>query len=376
MTPTPRLGTDRHRPITSRGRPLALVAAVAALALGPLAILPAAAAPTSPRLWNHLGSDAEVASSEIGPGFAIRNPAQVRYVAGVEGNAIATTGDTTRLEMSPSDFFGPDRTEGTVEVWLQKRIPKAVPFQTPLVGIFGQHLYGGQLGLSSYPAISAFWSDDFFRDGGLAFEVIDSTDGYHLASDLAFDDVPVGQWVHLAFAWDLAGIDGTADRLRIYRDGVLTAWNRDEIADLYPSEAPVTVLGHHAYYRLGEPMAYLDELKVYPTAFNPMTGPEAVRSCYSSSSSVPDEVADALGVASISEAQKVATAIFGYLVIALGLDPNPLPPGQGATSNCHTSDWTPAEQPLLEALATYWDQTPEQTQRSAIALSAHLLDIG
>jgi hypothetical protein len=73
-------------------------------------------------------------------------------------------------------------------------------------------------------------------------------------------------WRHVAFVWDLAGIAGTADKMRIYRDGELVASNTDNIADIMVDDGVVKLLGHHEYYRYNQPTAYMDNIKVWDYA--------------------------------------------------------------------------------------------------------------
>ncbi|MCX8108910.1 MAG: LamG domain-containing protein, partial [Verrucomicrobiae bacterium] len=189
-------------------------------------------------LWNKMGNLAQVTNSEVGPGFAFRPG--VSFVTGRYGGALATQGGETGgggyLTMSPQNFFGADNRQGTVEVWIKKRIPRAIPYETPLVAIFGIQNYDLITpGDSGYESIFAYWSDGFTGSGGMEFTIKDSNNVDHRANDLSWDNVPVNQWVHMAFVWDLNGIEGSPDRMRIYRDGVLVAANRDCL--LYTSDA-------------------------------------------------------------------------------------------------------------------------------------------
>jgi len=221
-------------------------------------------------LWNRLGSDAEVMNSEIGAGFGIHADSLggVLYVPGKFGNALATTGGENGgggyLTISPDLFYPADRTRGTIEMWIQKRIQRFIPFQTPLVAIFGDQLYDGPFGPNS---IMVYWSDGYSGLGGLEFDITDGSNNHHKANDLGWDDVPVGQWVHVAFVWDLAGIDGSVDTMRIYRDGVVVGSHTNPIPNvLDDSLIQVKLLTNHAYSRFGQPTAYLDNIIVWDQA--------------------------------------------------------------------------------------------------------------
>jgi hypothetical protein len=247
-----------------------VAAVVLALASTPAAIATTATPQNGVVLWNHLGSLRQIGNSVMGPDLSVSDPALVAFPPGVVSGGIATmegeTGGGGYLWVSPTDFFGSDLTQGTVEVWLQKRIERFVPYETPLVGIFGPQPYDFQGGESSFEPIHAFWSDGLTGGGGLEFGIWDGAQQLHAANDLGWDAVPVGTWVHVAFVWDLDGIGGTADRMRIYRDGVVVASNADQIASIETSSAPVKLLGHHAYSRFGQPTLYMDELRVWTEA--------------------------------------------------------------------------------------------------------------
>ncbi len=246
------------------------------LAIVQLLVLPSATAfaESQPVLWNKLGSDAEVQNSEVGANFGIHTDATqvdggVIYVSGQFGDALATTGGTVGpnggyLTMSPDDFFAADKTRGTVEAWIQKRIAQFVPFQTPLVGIFGAQQFATP---SGYESILVFWSDGFTGFGGLQFQIIDSNNMGHVANDLGWDSVPVGQWTHVAFVWDGDGIAASSDCMRIYRDGAIVGANTDSILDIRPDTSEVRVLAHHRNDRFNfQPTAYLDNIKVWDFA--------------------------------------------------------------------------------------------------------------
>lgn len=165
---------------------LALCLAVVSV-LGAVSI--SAASPTAPPglvLWNKLGSEIEAQNSEVGAGFTI-NP-EVQFFPGFYGGSFGTVGGEWGyggyLYMHPDAFFATDKTQGTVEMWLQKRIPSLIPFQTPLVGIFGIQNYNcvpwvNPCDRDAYESISAYWSDGYTGSGGLNFEIADQNNTWH-----------------------------------------------------------------------------------------------------------------------------------------------------------------------------------------------------
>ena len=226
-------------------------------------------------LWNKLGDQTEVLDSEVGAGFAISSEPEVKFFPGMYGEAFGTEGGIWGyggyLYMSPDNFFAPDKTQGTVEMWLQKRIPSLIAFQTPLVGIFGIQNYNcvpwvNPCDRDDYAPISAYWSDKYTGPGGLTFEIVDAGGTWHTTQDTGWNDpniVPIYEWKHVAFVWNLNGIAGTADKMRIYRDGVMISTNTDIIADMMSDNGVVKLLGHHEYRRYNQPTAYMDNIKVW-----------------------------------------------------------------------------------------------------------------
>jgi hypothetical protein len=182
-----------------------------------------------------LGSVDEVLNSSFGPDFLIREESgDVLFPEGVFGGGLATTGGTANtgpgggyLAMSPDDFFPADKTRGTVEMWVQKRLPVLIPFQTPLVTLFGRQGYG-----PGYLSISASWTDA--TPNSINFGVYAGEGQGHGAQDYGWAEVPAGQWVHMAFVWDGAGIEGGADSVRIYRDGEVVASHQGRFSEVVP----------------------------------------------------------------------------------------------------------------------------------------------
>jgi hypothetical protein len=81
--------------------------------------------------------------------------------------------------------------------------------------------------------------------------------------------VPVGTWVHAQFVWDIRGINGTRDTIRIYRDGKVVARYSQPIANVRWLPTPVAVAGMHAANRLNRPALLVDELQVFDRAVTP-----------------------------------------------------------------------------------------------------------
>jgi hypothetical protein len=217
-------------------------------------------------LWNKLDSTSSTANSLVG--FAFRKVGNPVFRVGVSGNAIGALNDESRLEMSANAFFGRDQSDGTVSLFLKKGMVASVPYRTPMPSIFGAHAYGP----SSYHELSAGWTDGLSGPSGINFQIIDRNSVPHQAIDAAFNTsaVPVGKWVHMMFVWDLQGIQGSSDRLRIYRDGKLVGRYSQRVPSIRASTAPVTLAGGHATDRLpGKVALLIDEIMVFEEAIVP-----------------------------------------------------------------------------------------------------------
>jgi hypothetical protein len=258
-----------------------IVPVLAVLAVLALLVAQPAGAAHGPTvvLWNHLNNRWSVQHSVVGADFHIVGMPVFRK--GVSGKAIGVIDDESLLLMPAQKFFGADKTQGTVSVFLQKRMVASVPYETPFNGIFGTQPYDFQDAWCQNPsgekctnaAISAVWGSGSgsLDPSGLWLQVIDTAGTVHQAVDPAFNTraVPVGVWVHAQFVWDIRGIKGTRDTIRIYRDGKVVARYSQPIPDVLDLPTPVAVAGSHAAYRLNRPALLMDELRVFDRAVTP-----------------------------------------------------------------------------------------------------------
>jgi len=261
-----------------------LVAGMSALALVVGSSVGEAARPARAQieLWNHLNGTWSVRHSVVGSGFRVVGTPVFRD--GLFGRSVGVLDDESVLLMPSSEFFGPDNRQGTVTVLLKKRMVSSVPYETPLPGVFGSQPYdfqdawcaaepvknpGGD-SCTNY-AVAAVWGDGVSGPAGLYLQVIDAEGTWHQAVDAGFNTsaVPVGRWVRATFVWDIRGIRGSADTLRIYRDGRLVARHSEPIADVVQLPTPVALAGAHAAYRLSGPALLFDELVVLDRAVTP-----------------------------------------------------------------------------------------------------------
>ena len=166
-----------------------------------------------PVLWNRLGSEEEVQSSEIGPGGTIVGTVnfdhEVQFGKGITPN---TGGAGSGVDF-PTTVADPER--GCVELWAQfYDVPRAYSH-----GVYGfvnaSHW--------SHNVLSFDWYNgaDKGDTGRLQFVLKFNSEGPSV-NYRPFDPA-MNQPVHLAVVWDRYGIDGTGDYMRIYVDGVLAA---------------------------------------------------------------------------------------------------------------------------------------------------------
>jgi len=261
-----------------------LVAGLSALALVLGQGAGQAAGPAGARvvLWNHLNGPWSVRHSAIGADFQVVGTPV--FQKGALGRAVGVVDDESLLLMPSGKFFGADNRQGTVSVLLKKGMVASVPFETPFPGVFGVQPYDFQdAWCAAAPvknpgsdsctndAVAAAWGDGLSGPAGLYLQVVDSAGTLHQAVDGAFNTeaVPVGRWVHAMFVWDIHGIKGSADTMRIYRNGRLVARYTAPIADVIVLPTPVAFAGTHAAYRLPAPALLYDELLVFDRALTP-----------------------------------------------------------------------------------------------------------
>lgn len=172
----------------------------------------------APILWNTLGSSTEVLHSAYGPNLSFyagdSYPDGVGipgYVPGVFGNALTIASGSYTFEEREhtvvwnnlNNYLSPDH--GTISVWF-KQNASPVGYSYGVYRIFdGAYGLGAGVGMDSEAA-----------SGTLNFGV--QFGGTY--SGVSYDISPYnGTWIHLGGVWDRAGIDGSADKVRLYLNG-------------------------------------------------------------------------------------------------------------------------------------------------------------
>lgn len=165
-------------------------------------------------LWNTLDSEHAVLNSEIGPNGTIVGT-DFAFESGQFGNGYVRKATGDNWVEFPQSIPQQLHSEGTVEMWIVPKVPHPVPYE---YGAFG--LLNGVYG--PYSGFRLIWGDGVTGLGLSAdIDTSTSTGGTYVVTPpeprqfVATPGVPF----HVALTWDVAGIDGSADTMRVYRDG-------------------------------------------------------------------------------------------------------------------------------------------------------------
>lgn len=179
--------------------------------------------PGLPILWNKLGSMYELENSEVGPNFdyiqGIKEFAPVKYGNGVEvnyanGNGICVLSPVTLGCMKA----------GTIEFWYLSNTeePDREAMYLPLISDPTYNKVRISVGL--------YHDSGYVGNYGLSFHISDNGNLHRIQtgeSGNANITFSTNEPTHLAFVWDWDGIEGTADTMRVYRDGQLLLSGQD-----------------------------------------------------------------------------------------------------------------------------------------------------
>jgi hypothetical protein len=175
-------------------------------------------------LWNQMGSASEVQNSEVGPGGTIVG-SNYAFEPGRHGDGYIRKATGPEYVEFPSELLQNLSYRGTLELWVNPRVPAPVPYDYGFFGLVGN----SSVNPSHRNNIYLYWGDGVTGQGfyaGIHF------DGNHVRTPdepeqfVATPGVPILATV----CWDIDGIDGTDDTLRVYRDGAIVGastglWN-------------------------------------------------------------------------------------------------------------------------------------------------------
>ncbi|OHX36234.1 hypothetical protein BJL95_10660 [Methylomonas sp. LWB] len=196
------------------------------LAVACLLIVPGLSTPTigiaetgNVVLWNKLGSNAEVTHSEVGPDGTLMG-GNYAYEPGKFGNGYVRKGLWNWVEF-PGQIMRNLAQRGAISMWIIPKVTQPQPYNYGVFGLLG-HPYSGQT-----DTFFLYWGDGVTGQG--IFGGIGSA-GILTPNEPKQFVAQIGTPFHAAIAWNVNGIDGSSDRLRVYRDGQLissssASWN-------------------------------------------------------------------------------------------------------------------------------------------------------
>ncbi|MEW6220828.1 MAG: PKD domain-containing protein [Thermodesulfobacteriota bacterium] len=168
--------------------------------------------------WNRLGSDAEVTTSAIGARGTIVG-SQYAYEPARHGRGYIrkAVGQYVRF---PASILTPLRQRGALALWVTSKVPSPVPYQYGIFGLVGAPY--GHYGVPRDAHIGLYWGDTVTGRGLMGSVFFGGQQATTPPEPEQFV-AQVGVPFHVAMAWDINGIDGSADTVRLYRDGALVS---------------------------------------------------------------------------------------------------------------------------------------------------------
>ena len=217
-------------------------------------------------LWNKLGSIDEVQNSKVGTGGVIVGTSYA-FEPGYNGNGYVRKATGENYVNFPGSILQNLKEKGTVELWVNPKVVKPVPYS---YGVFA--IVGNIFGTSSHVYIA--WGDGVSGTGFYGTINFDGT-GHQTPSEAEQFEATIGTPFHVVLCWDVNGIDGSTNTLRLYRDGEIIG-SLNDTWDAYNTST------NYEGFNLGmgpDGNGYdkfiVDELKVWDYAkinFEPSTG--------------------------------------------------------------------------------------------------------
>lgn len=170
-------------------------------------------------LWNKLGSLTEVTHSEVGLSGSISGNSYA-FEPGKFGNGYVRKANWNWLEFPGSVLFNLAQ-RGTVAMWITPKVTQPQPYNYGVFGLLG-HPYSGQ-----QESMIIYWGDGVTGQG--IFGGVPSA-GLSTPNESQQFVAKIGVPFHVALSWDINGINGSTDTLRVYRDGQIVGkstshWN-------------------------------------------------------------------------------------------------------------------------------------------------------
>jgi concanavalin A-like lectin/glucanase superfamily protein len=165
-------------------------------------------------LWNKLGSTDEVTNSMVGPNLTFSGDVsdQIIFESVQHDNGFRTESRWQGVEVPP-EMLNP--VQGCYEMWFKSQVTRPVAYQ------YGRLQWLDQSADGAGGTMQLVW-DDGTPYGGVVNQ-LDVKIGdtiFFTPSQLTFT-AEIGRHYHIALVWDVNGIDGTNDTVRVYMDGTL-----------------------------------------------------------------------------------------------------------------------------------------------------------
>ena len=211
--------------------------------------------------WNKMGSMTELQNSEEGPGFdhiqGIKEFAPVQHGNGVE---VYDVGGNGVHVLTPAPLG--NMKAGAIEYWYLSNSTEITREAEYLAGINDPTYSKINLGSAMY------WDAGYNGNCGLYFGIYDGTSNHSIQTgtvpnaNITFSTT---EPTHLAFVWDWDGINGSADTMRVYRDGVLLLSSQDVMAAWDDSVTEYMIAGTGDYRPTWHtaPNGKVDNLKIW-----------------------------------------------------------------------------------------------------------------
>jgi len=171
----------------------------------------------NPILWNTFDDLDSLMHGEIGSGATIVGDGiafeMAQHGAGYVRTALEGQNDWPHVAI-PGEILHGLNDAGTVEMWINPKVPNPVAYE---YGVF--YLFDNYFDFTN--SVALFWGDEV-SGRGLQGRV-------HFDPNVTVTTPPEshqfvatpGTPFHVALTWDVAGIDGSADTVRVYRDGAI-----------------------------------------------------------------------------------------------------------------------------------------------------------
>ena len=188
----------------------------------------ASSAPNAPGLvlWNKMEiQDGTLLHSEVGEdGMLVGTSYALEAAQHGAGYVRKATG--MNFVQFPATVLDDLHERGTIELWINPKVPAPVPYQYGIFGFIGTP-YHWAFGVPKSGNINLSWGDTVTGSGLMGTVLFDSAHAAHTPAEAAqFVATPFTPF-HVAIAWDIAGIDGSNDTVRVYRDNILVGSTTD-----------------------------------------------------------------------------------------------------------------------------------------------------